>query len=157
MIRKLTASAVVLTLVATVAFSQDGPLRRAGRAIDNAGKNIRGRVEAEIDRGEVVAEERDMLHRVIRRIEWDKKLQGSTLRIESRADGVVVLQGSVVSDEAKARAVDLASSTIGVASVIDEIAVVKEVKVIESRPGATVIEVVPPVPADGETKGIVKP
>src|SRR3954468_22003280 len=87
-----------LTLFAPAAFAQDGPLRRAGQALDNAGKNIRYRVESEVARGQAVAQERDLLGRVTRRIDWDKQFVGSALQIEARTDGTIVLRGSVPSD-----------------------------------------------------------
>ena len=59
--------------LAGVAIAQDGPLQRAGQVLDRTGKNIRARVETEIARGQLAAEERDVLHRVLRRIEWDKR------------------------------------------------------------------------------------
>ena len=69
-------------------------------------------------------------------------------------DGTVVLRGSVTTEAAKRRAVDLAENTVGVVAVVDGIAVAKEVRVIESKPAATVIEMNPPV---GETKVVVPP
>ena len=153
--RSLSASLVACSLVVTAAFAQDGPLRRTGQALDRAGKNIRYRVESEVARAQVTAEERDVLNRVSRRIEWDKQLVGSTLRMEVQPGGAVILRGSVRNDKVKARAVDLAENTTGVTRVVDELAVVKEVKVIEAGPAARVIEVTPPVPV--ETKVIEKP
>ena len=152
--RTFFASLAALAFVG-VAVAQDGPLNRAGQALDRAGKNIRSRVETEVARGQIAAEERDVLNRVLRRIEWDKRFVGSTLQLESRAGGTVVLRGSVLNDLVKQRAVEIVENTIGVAAVVDELAVVKEVKVIKSRPAAAVIEVTPPVPS--ETKVIVKP
>ncbi len=159
--RSLSLSFAVLALVAASASAQDGPIRRAGRALDNAGKNIRYRVESEVARDEAIAQERDVLGRVTRRIEWDKKLAGSALRVEVQTDGTVVLRGSVTSDAAKRRAVDLAENTVGVTAVVDGIAVARDVRVIESKPAARIIEMAPPaetqVVAPGETKVIVKP
>jgi hypothetical protein len=153
---KLTLAASLTALaLAGVSFAQDGPLERAGQVLDRTGKNIRSRVESEIARGQAAADERDTLHRVLRRIEWDKRLAGSTLRLESRADGTVVLRGSVRNAQAKQQAVELAESTIGVTAVVDELAVVKEVKVIQTKPAAGVIEVAPPVTS--ESKVIIKP
>jgi hypothetical protein len=152
--RTFFASLAALALVG-VAVAQDGPLNRAGQALDRAGKNIRYRVETEVARGQVAAEERDVLNRVVRRIEWDKRFVGSTLQLESRAGGTVVLRGSVLNPQVKLRAVEIVENTIGVTAVVDELAVVKEVKVIKAQPAETVIEVTPPVPT--ETKVIVKP
>jgi hyperosmotically inducible periplasmic protein len=152
--RTLAASLMAIAL-AGVAFAQDGPLQRAGEALDRTGKNIRARVETEIARGQVVADERDVLHRLLRRIEWDKRFAGSTLRLESRAGGTMVLRGSVPNVRVKQQAVEMAENTIGVTTVVDELAVVEAVKVIRTKPAPTVIEVTPPVAP--ETKVIVKP
>lgn len=154
MIRTLAASLMAFAL-AGVAFAQDGPVQRAGQALDRTGKNIRARVETEIARGQAAAEERDVLQRVLRRIEWDKRFAGSTLRFESRAGGTMVLRGSVLNAQVKRQAVELVENTIGVTAVVDELAVVKEVKVIPARPAAGVIEVTPPVAS--EPKVIGKP
>ncbi len=155
MSRTLSASLMAATLVSSAVFAQDGPLRRAGQALDNAGKNIRYRVETEIARGQVAIQDREVLNRVARRIEWDKQFLGSTLRIEVRPGGMVVLQGSVLNEAVKRRAVDIVENTIGVTSVVDELAVVKEVKVIKAKPAARVIESKPSVTT--ETEVIVKP
>src|SRR5262249_46178389 len=109
-----TVPLVAATLVSSAVLAQDGPLRRAGQALDTAGKNIRYRVETEIARGQVALQDREILHRVARRIEWDKQFLGSTLRIEVRPVGTVVLQGSVLSEAVRRRAVDVAENTIGV-------------------------------------------
>jgi hyperosmotically inducible periplasmic protein len=150
----LTAALMTLTL-ADLALAQDGPLQRAGQALDQTGKNIRARVETEIAKGQVAADERDVLYRVLRRIEWDKRFAGSTLKLESRAGGTMVLRGSVLSAAVKRQAVELAENTTGVTTVVDELAVVEAVKVIRTKPAARVIEVTPP--AASETKVIVKP
>jgi hyperosmotically inducible protein len=152
---RFIATILTLCLMTCATLAQDGPLQRAGQALDNTGKKIRYRVESEIARGQVAAQERDVLVRVSRRIEWDKRLVGSTLQFEVKPDGTVVLRGSVLNDAVKSRAVDLVANTIGVNGVVDELAVVKEVKVINAKPTNRVIDVSPPVaPA---TKVIVKP
>jgi hyperosmotically inducible periplasmic protein len=149
--------AILLTLSCTVAaaFAQDGPLRRAGQALDRAGKNIRYRVETEVARGQEAVQDREVLYRVARRIEWDRQFLGSAMRIEVQPVGRVVLQGSVTSDAVKLRAVDVVQNTIGVTAVVDELAVVKEVKVIKTQPAGTVIESKPSVTAKTEVE--VKP
>jgi hyperosmotically inducible periplasmic protein len=173
MTRTLSTSLLALTLMATTTYAQDGPLNRAGRALDNAGRNIRNRVETEVARGQVNAQERDVLFRISRRIEWDKQLVSSALQLESQPGGVVVLRGSVMNEAAKLRAVDLVENTIGVTKVVDELAVVKDVKVIEAGPARVLITPVetrvvapavrvvvpagPEVVAPAETKVLVKP
>jgi hyperosmotically inducible periplasmic protein len=157
MMRALSAAVLSLALAASSSYAQDGPLRRAGRALDQTGKNIRSTVETEVARGQITAQERDVLNRVGKRIDWDKKLAGSTLRVEVQPGGVVILQGSVLSNAAKLRVVDLTENTVGVTSVIDQVAVVTDVKVIESRSGAPVVEVTTPVVVPPATKVIVRP
>ena len=161
MTRALSAAFLTIALVPAATFAQDRPLQRAGRALDNAGKNIRNRVETEVVRGQISAQERDVLNRVFRRIEWDKQLVSSTLQLEAQPGGTIVLRGSVIDVAAKRRAVDLAENTIGVTTVVDELAVMKDVKIIEARPAQRVIEVAPPVvvtpPVVIETPVIVKP
>ncbi len=51
--------------------------------LDNAGRNIRNTVDSEIARGQVDAQDRDLLVRVMHRVEWDKQLVGSTVRSSS--------------------------------------------------------------------------
>jgi hyperosmotically inducible periplasmic protein len=156
MIMKQILTAALMTLaLADLALAQDGPLQRAGQALDRTGKNIRARVETEIAKGQVAVEERDVLYRVLRRIEWDKRFAGSTLKLESRAGGTMVLRGSVLSAAVRRQAVDLVENTTGVTTVVDELAVVESVKVIQTKPAPRVIEVTPP--AASETKVIVKP
>ena len=158
MIRTFAATALSLVLAASSTYAQDGPLKRAGRALDQTGKNIRSSVETEVVRGQITAQERDILNRVGKRIEWDKQLAGSTLRVEVQPGGVVVLQGSVLSNAAKLRAVDLTENTTGVNSVIDQLAVVKDVKVIEAAPSSRVIETRTPAPViEVERPIVVRP
>ena len=107
--RNHSLAALVIVLVATSGFAQDAATRRANRTIR--------------------AQEKEVLNRVTQRVEWDKQLTGSTLQVEVQPGGTVVLKGSVMSEAAKVRAVDLVENTTGVESVIDELAVVKSVKI----------------------------
>ena len=155
---KLTLPAALIALALTShASAQDGPLRRAGRALDNAGKNTRALVEGEIARGQVVGAERELLNRVTSRIRWDKQLVAAVLQIEIQADGTAILRGSVPTEGAKLRAVDLAQSTDGVTAVVDELAVAKDVKVIQVRPARVMVAPPTTVIVPSETKVIVKP
>jgi hypothetical protein len=158
MSRQLVAALLVASF-ATAAQAQ-GPLRRAGQALDNAGKNIRARVENEVARGQITAQERDLLARVESRLMWDKQMVGSALRLTVGAAGAVVLQGSVVDEAAKKRAVDLAQSTLGVTAVVDELAVVKDVKVIQAAPGQVIVappRVMTPTPVPPVEETVVTP
>ncbi len=174
MTRKLATALLAVVVFAPASHANQGPIQRAGQALDNAGKNIRRGVETGVARGQISAQERELLARVTQRIKWDKQLVSSTLQLVVQADGTVSLRGSVIDEDAKARAVDLVENTVGVTAVVDELAVVKDVKVIQARP-ARVIETVPTrvietvptrvitVPAESkiivpaETKVLVKP
>jgi osmotically-inducible protein OsmY len=124
----------------STSYGQNGPLQQIGRGLENAGRNVRNIVETEVARGQITAQERDVLGRVSRRIEWDKQMVGSTIQLEAQSGGVLIIRGSVMNPAAKLRAIDLVQSTIGVATVVDQLAVVKEVKVIAAPPVPTVIE-----------------
>ncbi len=54
---------------------------------------------------------------------WDKSLTDSSIRIEPKDKGVIVLKGSVPTREAKRRAVELSDSTVGVNETVDELGV----------------------------------
>ncbi len=153
--RTLAATLLTLAFMGSAALAQDGPIRRAGQAQDNAGKNIRYRVESEIARGQATVQERQLLARVTQRIESDKRFVGSALQFQVHPGGAVIVRGSVLNVAAKRSAVELVENTIGVTSVVDEVAVVKEFKVIKAKPSVEVIEMAPPVTS--EMKVIVKP
>ena len=52
-----------------------------------------------------------------------------------------ILRGSVASKAIKARAVDLVQNTIGVTSVVDELAVIKDAKVIQAKPAGYLVSI----------------
>jgi hyperosmotically inducible periplasmic protein len=155
MARSVALSLMTLAIMVCAASAQDGILGRAGQALDNAGRNIRNAVDAEVARGQIDAVEREVLARVMRRVEWDKQLVGSTILFQVQPGRAVVLRGSVLSPSMKLRAVELVSNTIGVTTIVDELAVVKDVKIINAKPTVRVIETTAPVTT--ETKIIVKP
>ena len=153
--RSIALSFAALALMASTAPAQEGILSRTGRAFDNAGRGIRNAVETEVERGQIDANDREVLNRVIRRLEWDKPMVGATIQVQVQPGGVVYLRGSVRSAGHKQGAAALVESTVGVAGVVDELAVVKEVKVIQARPTTRVVEVDAPAPTS--TTVIVKP
>lgn len=157
-----TLAALIVVSCVSSAHAQ-GVLNRAGEALDNAGRNIRQGVENAVARGEISAHERNLLGLVGARIRGDKRLVGSAVQMEVRADGSVILRGSVASTEARAVAAELVENTVGVTTVVDELAVAKEVKVIGSTPAPKVIvadpgaKVIVSEPVEPATKVIVKP
>jgi hyperosmotically inducible periplasmic protein len=61
--------------------------------------------------------------RVYARLYWDKALADAPFQVEVKNEGVVVLKGSVATNEAKKHAVELAQSTVGVNETVDELGV----------------------------------
>lgn len=110
--------AVLLTgLFVAPAPAQIG--ERIDRALDRIGEDIRGGWEEA--RGAV--NRMGVRGRVYSRVHWDKNLQGATIDIDAPEADVVVLRGSVPDAAAKRKAVQLASDTVGVARVVDELAI----------------------------------
>jgi hyperosmotically inducible periplasmic protein len=171
--RSQLPAALFSVAVLTVAAHAQGPIERAGQALDNAGRNIRRGVENAVARGQMTAQERELLGRVSQRLAFDKQLVNSTLQLTVQPDGAVVLQGSVMDVASKKRAVDLTESTLGVITVVDQLAIVTDVKVIQAAPARVIVApletqvivppsrvVVPPgteVVVPVESKVIVKP
>jgi len=168
MIRQLSAALLVAVLTTTA--QAQGPLQRAGEALEDAGRNIRQGVENAVARTQITAAERELLGRVSQRLTFDKYLAGSAMQLTVRADGAVILQGSVAGEAARKRAVELVESTLGVTAVVDELGVAKDVKTIQTTPARVIVvpvetEVIAPrvhVVAPAEvvvpgTKVIVKP
>ena len=148
MIARIATASLVATAITSAAFAQ-GPIERAGRALDNAGRAIRYNVESAVARGNVSTQERQLINHVSQRLNLDRRLVGSALQIVVEPGGVVQLRGSVADEAVKSLAVELVQNTIGVTSVVDALAVVKETRVIETAP----VERVVPAP----TEAIVVP
>jgi hyperosmotically inducible protein len=123
-------SVSIVGAAAGAVFAQQGVAARAGQAIDGVGRGIRQ--EAQVV-GEAVRRRFDAVRtevnrmgihsRVYSRLHWDKALNGSRIEVHILRGGTALLKGSVPDDEAKARAVALASETVDVTSVIDELSV----------------------------------
>ena len=92
---------------------------RVDRALDRLGDNLReGWEEA---RGAV--NRMGLQARVYSRVRWDKALENETIEIDVQASDAVVLRGSVKSETAKHKAIELARDTVGVARVVDELTI----------------------------------
>ena len=83
--RLLALPVVTLALTASSAAAQEGVLSRTGQALDNAGRGIRNPIDTGIRPRPMDAEERDVLNRVMRRIEWDKYIAQLPDTIRSQA------------------------------------------------------------------------
>jgi hypothetical protein len=113
---------------------EPGVVERAAEKLDAAGRQIREGFERGFGTArdavrEQFARTRDKVNdmnveaRVYGRLHWDKLLTTSVLELTVEARGIVTLRGSVPSARAKKRAVELAADTVGVARVIDQLAV----------------------------------
>jgi hypothetical protein len=93
--------------------------QKLDRRLDKLGRELRhgwAEVRASIDRMGVQG-------RVYGRLHWDKDLANATIDIEVREDKSVVLKGSVPTESAKSKAVQLAQDTTGVHEVVDELGI----------------------------------
>ena len=135
MSRAIVAGLMALAFLAPSAHAQGDAARKTNRAIR--------------------AQEKETLRYITQRMEYDKKLKGSTVVVEEQPGGAVVLSGSVLMQEAKDWVIELTENTVGVRSVVEELSVVKAVKVYDTKSDAAVVEVGKPVPA--EPRIIAKP
>ncbi len=108
---------------------QQGAGEKAGEKLDELGQKVkRGFSRAEDAVRDSFQKTRESVKsmgvaaRVYGRLHWDKALQSSDLNVKV-ADGVATLSGSVPTATAKAKAVTLASETVGVTRVVDELTV----------------------------------
>jgi len=156
----LSLTFVATFLVASVAdCNAQGVAKKAGEALDNAGRNIRRGVENAVARGEAAVRETDVLGRVYGRIHWDKKLTDAVIELQVAPDGTTTLRGSVADAAAKKRAVILARDTVGVTTVVDQLTIADEATVIPASPTKPV-RVAPPTSTTTTTiekKTVVKP
>ena len=129
---------LILAVATSATFAQDMATRRAIRTIR--------------------AQEKELLDRITQRVEWDKRLTGSTIEIDVQPGGAVFLKGSVPSETAKTDAVILVENTTGVARVTDELAVTRAAKVYDANPAdITATTARQPVLAPTMSRIIAKP
>jgi hyperosmotically inducible periplasmic protein len=125
---------LVLALAAGTGAAQDEPNkgtgRRLGETLDSAVQSIkRGARETgetlreQFDRARVSVHNMSVSSRVYSRLHWDKALNDAQIDLEVRDDGVTTLRGTVVDAKAKAKALELAQDTVGVARVIDQLTI----------------------------------
>jgi osmotically-inducible protein OsmY len=65
----------------------------------------------------------ELQHRVYARLHWDKALNGSKFEVSVAEGGIATLSGTVADAKAKAKAEELASDTVGVTQVVDQLTV----------------------------------
>jgi osmotically-inducible protein OsmY len=100
-----------------------GPVQRAGQAIDQGVNQIGNAFQQGWDEIRNAADRMGVQARVYARLHWDKMLQPSTIDIDVPKDGTIVLRGSVASRAAKEKAYQLANDTVGVHEVVNQLVV----------------------------------
>ena len=113
-----------------VVRAQQEPGKRIGERIDDAaqavkraGKDVGNAVKEQFSKVKTGVHDMGVTSRVYSRLHWDKDLNGSTIEVDVKDDGVAILKGSVPSAELKAKAAKLAAETLGVKSVDDMLGV----------------------------------
>ena len=117
------------TIVAAQAPPQPTPQPQPGTATQIGEKIDRGLTQIGTELSQAWAEARKSVEkmgvqgRVYGRLHWDKALEGAKFEISVRDNQVVVLSGNVANAAAKEKAEQLASDTVGVSSVVNELTV----------------------------------
>ena len=129
---------VALLAPSTLAHAQQGGIaERVGEALDNTGRAIKGGVQNASTRVKNRVTTMEVLDRVTSRLHWEKKLMNSVIEVEVQPGGITVLRGTVTDLKAKAKAIELARDTVGVAQVVTELSVA----VTEPAASAPVVDV----------------
>ncbi len=103
--------------------ARDGDIFR--RIVHKTGEKLQGTggTVGQIGEGVSAAARSGAAGRVEARLRWDRYLADVRIEVSGEEDGVVVLSGKVKDAQLKQRALDLASSTVGVERVTDEVQV----------------------------------
>ena len=104
--------------------------RLAGAKIENA----TGGTRTKLTNGfQAAMGETGMGRRVATRLRWDNAMIGADVRVLLPEPGTIQLEGTVISEEQRQRAADLATTTIGVEKVENELAVRQETQASRER------------------------
>lgn len=103
--------------------SQPGTATRIGEQIDRGLTQIGAEISQAWAEVRKSVEKMGVQGRVYGRLHWDKALEGANLEVSVRDGQVVVLSGTVRSPAAKQTAEQLTRDTVGVSSVVNELAV----------------------------------
>jgi hyperosmotically inducible protein len=131
-IRWIAASFAVVGLTCGYASLAQEPStgKKVGEKVDDMIQDIKGgfrragnAAKDEFSKAKTAINNMGIESRVYGRIHWDKDLNTAMLEISTDENGVITLDGAVADVKAKTRAVELASSTLGVTKVVDRLAV----------------------------------
>ena len=134
-LRTIVPTVALLSLIATAPAQAQGTGTKIGAKLDEVGRDIKGglksaggEIKEQFASVKTSVENMGVESRVYSRIHWDKALADATIELTTIQDGVITLDGSVATAQAKSHAANLAQETLGVTKVIDRLAV---------RPAAT--------------------
>jgi osmotically-inducible protein OsmY len=102
--------------------TQPGTATRIGEQIDRGLTQVGAELSQAWSEVRKSVEKMGVQGRVYGRLHWDKALEGANLEISVRDGQVVVLSGTVDNAAAKLKAEELTRDTIGVSSVVNELA-----------------------------------
>jgi osmotically-inducible protein OsmY len=103
--------------------TQPGTATRIGEQIDRGLTQIGAELSQAWSEVRKTVEKMGVQGRVYGRLHWDKALEGASVDVSVRDGQVVVLSGTVHSTAAKQKADELTRETVGVTSVVNELAV----------------------------------
>ena len=97
--------------------------QKTGQKLDHLTGGMRSKVAGGWHAARGSLGEATLDSRVETRLKWDKALANADIQAKTTAPGVVELKGTVADETQRQRAIDLANSTDGVASVTDSLEV----------------------------------
>ena len=116
--------------------------KRVGQTIGEVGREIKAEtrhvtseVAQRFDAVKADVHRMPAQHGIYSRLHWDKLLHDATIEVHILRDGAVLLRGTVPTEAAKRHAVELASGSVDVTSVIDELTVSSKVATTRSAVG----------------------
>jgi len=122
---------VVCALWASIGWAQEGIGERIGKTVDQTmrqiredGKGVAGQIRAGFEEARAMIDRMGVAGRVYARLRWDKALVGGSIAIDVDRGGLTTVRGTVPTETAKAKAIELTRQTIGVENVRDELEVV---------------------------------
>ncbi|MGC8638762.1 MAG: BON domain-containing protein [Isosphaeraceae bacterium] len=133
-IRRVSAAvlfglSLVLATGSAVQAQEQDTGKKVGQQLDELGRTIKkglksagDSVRQQFTRARAAVHDMNVTARVYSRLHWEKCLNTSDLDLEVKGD-VVTLRGAVPDAKAKAKAIELASETVGVKDVKDQLTI----------------------------------
>ena len=119
----LGASSLVAQEPKTITEKIKAKASAAADSIKKTAASAEGAISNQYHKAKGAVTNLEIEGRVYARIHWDKTLAGSKIELGAPKVGVISLTGTVASDKAKAKAIELAGDTVGVTEVVDNLKV----------------------------------